>query len=278
MYKIFLPLILGSLLSAEVVNGVAIVVKGEPITLHEVREEMRISKVDSKTASDILIRKRLEEVEVQERKLSVSSSEVYDDIKKTAARNNMSVSEFYEAIRSSNGMSSSELKTKTKEKLLSQKLYATIAYSSMSQPSDEETLEYYELHKKDFEHPAAFEATIYSTKDKDLLVKKITNPMFYSSSISQSKQRLEYNKISPELAKFLAESKVNSFTPMIPDGKGAYMSFYITKIEEGKKRSYEDVKDQIANIIMGDKREQVLSDYFARLKGNADIKVIREVE
>lgn len=278
MYKIFLPLILGALLNAEVVNGVAIVVKGEPITLHEVREEMRISKVDAKTASDILIRKRLEQVEVQERKLSVSSAEVYDDIKKTAARNNMSVSEFYEAIRSSNGMSSSELKTKTKEKLLSQKLYATIAYSSISQPSDEETLEYYELHKKDFEHPAAFEATIYSTKDKDLLVKKITNPMFYSASISESKQRLEYNKISPELAKFLAESKVNSFTPMIPDGKGAYMSFYITKIEEGKKRSYEDVKDQIANIIMGDKREQVLSDYFARLKGNADIKVLREVE
>lgn len=278
MYKIFLTLVLGALLNAEVVNGVAIVVKGEAITLHELREEMRLSKVNAKGAADNLVRKKLEEVEIVEKKLSVSSVEVYDDIKKAAARNNMSVSDFYEAVRSSNGLSSAEFKTKTKEKLLSQKLYSTIAYSSVSQPSDEETLEYYELHKEDFDHPAAFEATIYSTKDKELLKKKITNPMFYSTSISESKQRLEYEKISPDLAKFLAKSKVNSFTPMIPDGKGAYMSFYITEIEEGKKVDYENVKDSIANMIMGDKREQVLSDYFARLKDNADIKVLREVK
>ncbi|MCW8954368.1 MAG: peptidylprolyl isomerase, partial [Sulfurimonas sp.] len=219
-----------------------------------------------------------EEAEVLEKKISVSSAEVYDDIKKTAARNNMGVSELYEAVRTSNGLSSSEFKTKTKEKLLSQKLYAAIAYSSVSQPSDEETLEYYELHKEEFEHPVAFKATIYTAEDKELLAKKITNPMFYSTSISQSKQRLEYEKISPDLAKFLAQAKPNSFTPMIPDGKGAYMTFYITEIEEGKKVSYESVKDNISNLIMADKREQVLSDYFARLKNNADIRVIREVE
>lgn len=278
MYKIFLTLVLGALLNAEVVNGVAIVVKGEAITLHELREEMRLSKVDAKGAADILVRKKLEEAEIVERKLSVSSAEVYDDIKKNAARNNMSVSEFYEAVRTSNGLSSSELKTKTKEKLLSQKLYAAVAYSSVSQPNDEETLEYYELHKKDFEHPVAFDVTIYTAKDKELLKKKIMSPMFFSPSISQSKQKLLYKQISPDLAKFLAEAKLNSFTPMIPDGKGAYMSFYLTGVEEGKKVSYEDVKNDIVNMIMADKREQVLSDYFARLKNNADIKVIREVE
>ncbi|MCW8955089.1 MAG: peptidyl-prolyl cis-trans isomerase, partial [Sulfurimonas sp.] len=92
MYKIFLALVLGALLNAEVVNGVAIVVKGEAITLHEIREEMRLSKVDAKTAADNLVRKKLEEAEVLEKKISVSSAEVYDDIKKTAARNNMGVS------------------------------------------------------------------------------------------------------------------------------------------------------------------------------------------
>ena len=38
----------------------------------------------------------------------------------------------------------------------------------------------------------------------------------------------------------------------------------------------ESSKQQIKNIIMSKKREQVLNDYFARLKTNADIKYLRK--
>ena len=135
MYKIFLTLILVASLNAEIVNGVAIVVKGKAITLYDIKKEMQLSRIDEKEASDVLIRKKLEEVETDERKISVSSSEVYDDIKKTAARNNFSISEFYEAVRNSSGITSTELKVKIKEKLLSQKLYAAIAYTAVAQPT-----------------------------------------------------------------------------------------------------------------------------------------------
>jgi len=56
------------------------------------------------------------------------------------------------------------------------------------------------------------------------------------------------------------------------------MSFYMKEIASAQEGGVESVKDQIVNAIMGDKREQVLGDYFARLRHNADIKVIREVE
>ena len=276
MYKILLVIFLGTLLNAELVNGVAIIVKGEAITLRDLTQEMRITKVNLKDAKQILIRKKLEAAEIKERNIKVASSEVYEDIKDIASRNNMSVSELYEAVRSSSGLSSTEFKTKTRERLLAQKLYSAIAYTALSQPTEEEAQEYYELHKNDFSHPSGFKVIVYTSKDKARLQEKMDNPMFYSPDLHAEEKRLEYDKISPELAKFLSKQKVDSFTPIVPNGKGAYMSFYIKNIESAKEAGFRSIRNQVVNLIMGDKREQVLSDYFARLKGNAEIKVIRE--
>jgi len=278
MYKIFLTLILVASLNAQIVNGVAIVVKGKAITLYDIKKEMQLSRVGEKEASDTLIRKKLEEVEIDERKIKVSSSEVYDDIKKTAARNNFSISEFYEAVRNSNGLSSSDLKIKIKEKLLSQKLYSAIAYSSVSEPSESEIKEYYELHKVKFEHPKSFSVVIYSSQDSTKLQQKINNPMFYAPDVATNEQVLPYERISAELAALLSKTSKNSFTTIIPDGKGGYMSFYLKNIDETTNNSIDDVREQIINMIMGDTRESALSDYFARLRDNADIEMIRGLE
>ena len=275
MYKILLALLFTTFLNAEVYDGVAIVVKNKAITLYDIKKEMESSKLDAKKASDILIRQKLEEIETEERKITVNSSEVYDDIKKTASRNGMNISEFYEAVREANGMSSRELKEKVKLKLLSQKLYAAIAYSSISEPSEDDIKEYYELHKDNYKHPASFDVIIYQAKDKNILQQKTTNPMFYSPEIVTNEQVLPYERISPELASLLERTQVGHYTAVVPDGKGGYMSFYVKSVESAKKAGLESIKNQIINSIMEDQREQVLSDYFARLRHNADINIIR---
>jgi len=275
MYKILLALLFTTFLNAEVYDGVAIVVKNKAITLYDIKKEMESSKLDAKKASDILIRQKLEEIETEERKITVNSSEVYDDIKKTASRNGMNISEFYEAVREANGMSSRELKEKVKLKLLSQKLYAAIAYSSISEPSEDDIKEYYELHKDNYKHPASFDVIIYQAKDKNILQQKTTNPMFYSPEIVTNEQVLPYERISPELASLLERTQVGHYTAVVPDGKGSYMSFYVKSVESAKKAGLESIKNQIINSIMEDQREQVLSDYFARLRHNADINIIR---
>ncbi|MDD3060500.1 MAG: peptidylprolyl isomerase [Sulfurimonas sp.] len=275
MYKIFLTLILASLLNAEIVDGVAVVVKEKAITLFDVKKEMALSKVDAKKASDILIRKALEEIEIQDKKISVSSEEVYEDIKATAGRNNLSVSEFYEAVRNANGISSTELKEKVEQKLLSQKLYAALSYSAMNPPSDTEVQEYYDLHQEDFTHPSSFAVTIYTAKDEVKLQEKIDNLMFYAPEVTTIEQELPYERISPELAALLEKTKQNTFTPIVPDGKGSFMSFYLKGVVSAKEGGIESVKSQIANRIMEEQREQVLGDYFLRLRQNTDINLIR---
>jgi len=278
MYKIFFTLLFTTLLNAQVYDGVAIVVKDKAITLLDIKTEMKISKIDAKRAADVLIRQKLEEVEIDERKITVNSSEVYDDIKKMASRNNLNISEFYDAVRESNGMNSTEFKEKIKQKLLSQKLYQAIAYAALSEPSDLEVEEYYDMHKSNYKHPASFTVIIYDSKDKTRLQEKIDNPMFYAPDIATNEQVLPYDKISPELASLLERTSLNHFTNVIPNGKGGFMSFYMKEIESAQAGGLESVRNQIVNSIMAEKREQVLSSYFARLRHNADINVIREVK
>ena len=279
MYKIILlPFVFVAMLGAELVNGVSAVVKGEAITLHDVKEEMRLSNTSATDARDILIRKKLEAAEIVERKISVNSTEVYEDIKKMAASNKMSIDQLYDKVRESNGLSSAEFKEKIKEKLLSQKLYSAIAYASMEAPDEDAMKEYYELHKEEFSRPKAFVVTLYSSPNEEALRKKMSTPVFSSSEVKVEERTLPYDTISPELAQLLEKTEPKSFTPIIMDQKGAYMSFYLKEMQKPSTNSYEEMKNQLSNLVMGEKREQVLSDYFARLRGNADIVMVREAK
>ncbi|MCK9472525.1 SurA N-terminal domain-containing protein [Sulfurimonas sp.] len=277
MYKVFLSLFFSALLSAELINGVSVVVKGEAITLYDIKEEMRISNVQADVATNNLIRKKLETAEIDDRHISVTSSDVYDDIKKMAAANKMSIDEFYEVIRNTNGLSSTEFKEKTKEKILSQKLYSAIAYSSIELPDEEELKEYFELHKTEFLRPSAFKVSIYSSQNRAALEKKITIAMFHSDEIQIQGQNLEYGRIPQELSRLLENTKINSFTPIVADPNGSFVSFFLKGIDAPSSVDYESVKNEMINLIMTQKREQVLSDYFARLRNSTDIKVIREL-
>jgi len=278
MYKYLITLVSGVALSANMLAGVAIVVKDEAITLRDIKKEMEVSNVSKEMAINTLVRQKLEESEIQTRKISVSNTEVYDDIKQTAQRNNMSVGQLYEAALNANGISSNELKIKVKQKLLAQKLYNSIAYSQASRPTENELKEYYDLHKESFSHPSSFTTVIYQTTDQNALVKKIENPMFYAPQIKTQEQELRYERISPELASLLQKTAVNTFTPIVPDAKGGYMSFYVKAIKGVQDLGFEKMRGQIENEILSKKREQVLGDYFARLKENAEINILRSVE
>ena len=135
--------------------------------------------------------------------------------------------------------------------------------------------EYYELNKDKYTHPSAFTTVIYQANEKSILQQKIQNPMFYTPQVQTNEQVLPYDKISPELANLLTKTPLNTFTPVIPNGNSGYMSFYIKEIQSANESRFEDIKNQILNTIMSNKREQVLSDYFARLRNNAEINIIR---
>ncbi len=264
-------------LQAKMIDAIAVKVGDEIITTYEIQKEAQIAHMNFIQARDILIRKKLEKLEIQKRHITVSEDEIYSEIRRIAASNHMTISQFYDAIRQSNGLNSTQLKEKIKERLLSQKLYQSIAISKMEQPSDEEIKEYYDLHKKQFSQPSFFDVIIYSAKNKALLEKKIQNPMFFSPQIQQQIQRIQPQLLNPQIKQLLFKTPEGHFTPIIPNAQNSYMVIYIQKIgETSQPKDFKMIKPQIINTMMNEKRIEILDDYFAKLQNNTDVKILRK--
>ena len=262
-------------LHAKTVDGIAIMVKDQPITLYDITNAMQENNIPQEQAVELLERQKLEEIEIAERHITASKQEVFEDIQRMAEQNKMSVIELYSAIQSSQGLSERKLKKKIKEKILNQKLYNAIAFSHLEQPNDEEVEEYYQLHQKEFTTPSSFTVLIYQCPDKNLLQEKVDNPMFYSPQVTSQEQTFEAAKMNPRLAELLDGTPVNSFTQVIPAPQGGFMSFYIKEKGASGTPDLDAIRPQISNALMGQKRETILKDYFDRQRLNADIKVIR---
>ena len=275
MKKLLLITLFPLFLQAELVDAIAILVKNDPITLYEIRQAQKEMKVDQAKVVDALIRKKLEEQEVTERGLSATNAEIYADIERMAQQNNMSVMQLYDAMQSARGLSEKQFKAKIKNRILNQKLYNAIAFSQIQEPTTQEEKEYYNLHVDKFTHPQSFKVIIYNSKDKQALETKINNPMFYSVDVTSEEADIQYKTINPRLAEILNETEVGKFSPILPSPDGGHMSFYVKDKLNTSTQALEDVRPQINASIMADKREQILKEYFARLKLNAEIKILR---
>ncbi len=278
MFRFFFALFLFVFsLHAKMVDAVAVVIgDADIITLYDITQEMRTAHLSKKEAMEVLIRKKLEAMEIKKRGISVSDEEVYDEIRRLAEANRMSIGDFYDAVLKANGLNSRELKKKIQERLMSQKLYQSIALSKMQEPSEKELREYFALHKSDFEHPSFFDVVIYKAPTQELLLQKLKNPMFFSPSIEESHQRVEYDKLPDALARLLNDTKEGAFTQIVPDGKGEYMMFYMQKRGPASSVDFEQIRPLIVNALMNKKRAEILDDYFAKLKDEVDIKILRE--
>ena len=267
-------LLLTSLWSATV-GGVAVLVKDSPITLYEVQQEMKQSGTNAQQSADTLIRKKLEQLEATEKKITVSSAEVQEEMERMAKQNNLSTEKFLDAMQSSRALSQSDLKAKIEESLRGQKLYNSIAFSKMAQPTAQEEAEYYQLHLDEFSRPERYDVTTYIATSAEALQAKIDDPMRNIPSVNAKEEKIPSGSINPQLAQILNKIEVGKFGPILPNGQNGFMSFYMKDKPNLITENLDSVRPQISNAIMGEKRNQVLNDYFARLRLSADIKVVR---
>lgn len=275
MRSLTLSALLATFLWSAPIGGVAVLVKNSPITLFEVQQEMKLSGTDAKQSADTLIRKKLEQLEASEKKITVSSAEINEELARMAAQNNLSQEQFLNAMQTVRGLSEKDLRARIEESVRGQKLYSAIAFSKMGQPTAEEENEYYQLHLDEFSRPESFDVTTYISPSQEALTAKIADPMRHIDIIQSKDENIPYNKINPQLAQILNKTPNGSFSPILPNGKNGFMSFYIRDKNNVITENLESIRPQISNAIVGEKRNQVLNDYFTRLRLSADIKVVR---
>lgn len=275
MRSLTLSVVLTTFLWGDPIGGVAVLVKNTPITLLEIQQEMKQSGLNAPQSADTLIRKKLEQLEASEKKITVTSAEINEELARMASQNNLSMEQFLNAMQTVRGLSEKDLKAKIEESIKGQKLYSAIAFSKMGQPTAEEEAEYYQLHLDEFSRPESFEVTAYVSASQEVLSAKIADPMRHIEAIQTKDESIPYGKINPQLAQILNKTPNGSFSPIIPNGQNGFMSFYMRDKLNVVTDNLESVRPQISNTIIGEKRNQVLNDYFTRLRLSADIKVLR---
>ncbi len=276
MNKIFLLLSLTPLLFADIIGGIAVTIDDETISLYEIKQEQEISKQSIKKTVDQLIRTKLEQIEAKKRNISISNQEVLDDLKKMAGQNNMTLTQFYEAMSSARHLSESQTKSKTREKLLKQKLFNAVAMSQMQEPTDEEVQEYYKLHLKEYQLPNSIDTVVYSSQNQDALKQKISNPMMNIPEVQTQNTSIETARVNPTLSQVLVNTEDGQFTPVLPQGgSNGYISFYILKKNDITTPELEVIRTQVEDKLMQDNRDHILNEHFQRMRVNADIKVLR---
>lgn len=262
-------------LSAQIIDGIAILVKEEPITLYDIERTMREEGLTQPQSVDRLIREKMEAQEIAKRALSVSPTELQERISQLAAQNGLSVAQLYDAVHSTQHLTQDAFRAKLEKTMLTQKLYADIAMSGMETPSDEEMREYYRLHPEKFSHSETFDVTVYGAQASGVLQRKMESPMRYLPEVTMQEASLPYAQLEPQLASLLTQTENGAFTPILPNPKGGYVSFFVRSRSLPVMLPFEQVKKQVEEELMADKREQTLKDYFDRARLNAEIRIIR---
>ena len=274
MYKLFLTLLVSSGISfAGVVNGIAITVNDEPITVYDIEKTMSVNKLGKNEAVGLLIDKALYEQSVKENNIVADVFDVNEYIEKLAKANGMDLYSFKAIVKQKYG-NYSDFEEEAKDAVIRQKLIQKIVKGQLAVASQEDMELYYEKNKNQFSTSKAYEVIQYTSKNKASLTNALNNPMVIAADVEKTPLKLGVESLQPQMQFLLNETKLNSFTPIFTANK-QFVSLFVTRKEGTTSLDFETVKAKIFNDIMTTREKKYLKDYFEKQKLTADIKIVR---
>lgn len=274
MYKLFLSLLISSSLSfAGIVNGIALTVNDDPITIYDVEKTMSENKISKNEAVSLLVDKLLYEQLVKEHNITADVFDVNDYVEKLAATNGMDLYSFKSIIKQKYP-DYSIFENEAKTVVTRQKLIQKIVKGQLAIASQEDMQVYYEKNKQQFVTASVYEVVQYSSKNKAALISTLNNPLIIPEEVQRDSLRLETTRLDPQMQYLLNETKMNTFTPIFTANK-MFNALFVLKKEGQTTLAFDIVKAKIFNDIMSLREKKYLKDYFEKQKLTADIKIVR---
>ena len=255
-------------MDAKIINAIAIVVNGEPITTAEIAaisQQMQKSEFDAK---NMLISDRLQKSAMKN--TFITDEELDKRVKAVASQNNMSVEQLQDAI-AKDGMFWSSYTNKLKESMKKSKFYQENIFVTIIPPSMDELKEFYELHKAAFSTPAKIELIEYSGTQEAIanLLQNGDESQVSSTSMTQDTQEM-----NPDLLAIYLQTPDGSFTKTLNTGNGVAVFKIISKSGMVSPK-FESVANQVAMQWDKVEKEKAIENYFEKLRTSASIDIIR---
>jgi len=269
---IFIFIITNTYLYAGLINAISIIVNDNVITLVDIDNKMKENNISKSKATEILIDEILYKQALEKQNVSVDIFDVDNYIELLAKQNNMKVYEFKSAVKQQENY---ELfRKKLKKQIIHQKLVSSISSNNIKIVNDDDMKIYYNNHIEEFNKPLKTDVKVYSSLKKSDLLKLKNNPMSVNNNINIQNLTLEDSKINPQVRYIIAKTKEKNFSVLF-NNKKIYNMFFVIKKYDVKTIKFDDIKNKIFEVLMKQRENQYLKNYFETLKITADIKVLR---
>jgi parvulin-like peptidyl-prolyl isomerase len=271
--KILLLSVLSIYAVAGVINGVAIKVDDEIITLYDIDEVVYSSKISKEEAIELLINQKVKDRLIKSNNIKVDYFMVQDRVEQIAKSNGLSLPQFKAALAQQFIEYDAYLEN-IKNSLINEQLFRKVAYGSIIEPSDDEIKLFYENNIADFTTTDSFDMIQYFSKDRAKLEEFVTNPLRKINSVQKSDLRVKSSKLDKALVDILNSTPAKNFTTIIPVD-GGFALFYIVQKHGEEIKSFESVKEFISKSLMDIRANEALKESFDRAKANSKIEYIR---
>ena len=271
MKKSFLIAVLlcSVLLEAKMVNAIAMIVEGEPVTTAEIGAIQRQYQVSKKKAIDLLIQDRLQKAALEG--IDVPETEVDKKISEIAAKNGVTIPQM-QAILQERGTSWSQYRDGIRNALKKEKFFKEKVIANTPSPSKDELKLYYKHHKKEFMVPASISMKTYSANSK----KKMQHFLQTHDTRGLKTRTLtqKTDQINPALLSVLLQTPEGALTR--PFNTGNKYVVYKILAKKGKvQMPYEAARQAVEARWRQSQQAQALKDYFEKLRTSADIQILR---
>jgi parvulin-like peptidyl-prolyl isomerase len=266
---IFFTLML-SLTHARMVDGIALIVEGEPVTTEEIRKVQQRAHVSKEQAIDLLIQDRLQKAAMKD--IAISESDIDREISRIAAQNGLTIPKMQQVLKKQ-GTSWSKYRESVRKILKQRKFFRETVSKNIPAPTESELKHFYENHKKEFTIPSSISVTEYSAsteeKIKQFLKDKKTKGIRSKNLVKKTKT------LNPAMLGTLLQTPNGSFTT--PMNAGDRWVVYKVRAKNGKTQMpFDAARGAVAARWRQMQQGQALKDYFKKMKTEANIQYIRK--
>lgn len=257
-----------------IVGGIAIKVNNDPITLYEIQSLSAKQHISKNKAQEILIAQRLKDQEIKRLNIIADDMRLEQEMQSIAAQNNLSYQQFIQALYQQ-GLTPESYKAKLKDQIQTRELMRNILLSTDT-ASEETMRKYYDTHKNEFVTADQVQTIRYNSKDPKLLERAIANTTLTLNGVEKTPEKLKLNTLNPQIAQMFAQLQKGQFSPILDAGNGSYVAFLVQEKSGDNTMSFEEAKGIIAQRLAQDHQEQILSEYFEKIKQKAHIEYVRQ--
>jgi len=274
MKKIILfILLIGSFLYAGLVDGIALIVNKEVITLYDIHQRMQQKNISKEEAVSQMIDKIIYDQELKRYNINISILDIDNYIEKLASVNNMNLLDFKLLIRQKEDYN--QFIKKIKQLLTHQALIYEISQGNIKPVSDADMKIYYDNHTNEFSNASTVDIIAYVSKNKNQLEMIKQNPMMNNQNILTKELSFKLDEVNPQAKYILNNTSVNNFSAIFSQNK-VYNMFFKKDKKDIKIEPFMQLKTYMAfaKNKRGEQLVKLWDENMKKLHQNGKLKQI----